>query len=446
MKQLLLCLVWCLPWSLMGAPAERQDVNFLVITADDMNWNSVGCFGSPMEGITPSLDRLAGQGMRFAQAHVASTVCMSSRNAINSGRLPHRSGGEGFHHFRLSDISTIPRTSSRNGYRVGILEKVSHSTPYPDAPWDLAEEMGRNTELFYEEAGAFMEDAAKAGRQFYLVVNSHYPHQPYHTHSSEGQELSSRKGKPAWSHLGPIFHPAEVFVPEFVPDTPEVRGELADYYCSVRRCDYVAGRLIDLLEVRKIAQNTIVFFLADHGMSAPSAKGNAYPNSTRTPTIVRWPGKITPGTVDTRNFVSTMDIFPTLLDVAGIKFPGGFDGVSLLPAFAGKDLADRGDVFFTQFYAKNGNGQYNMRTALTHRYAYVFNAFYNGQRLYTTTSLSRSFFQAIVSLGKADPAWKALPEFLLHAPRNSLDHWLRLAAPLLSETCVWPMKCFSKKA
>ena len=402
--------------------AQAEPVNVLVITADDMNWNSLGCFGAEMPGTTPNIDRLASQGMRFNRAHVASTVCMPSRNALNSGRLPHRSGGEGFHHFRIPDLPTIPHTLAKHGYHVGILGKVGHSTPYADTPWALAEEVGRNTEQIAEKAAAFIDEASSMQKPFYLIVNSHDPHRPYYKYKNEGKAMPSRKGKVPNSHPSRVFKPNEVVVPGFLPDTKDVRDELAGYYCSVRRCDDVVGHVVDMLDEKGLAENTIVFYLSDHGMGAPSAKGNAYYNSTRTPMIARWTGKIEPGSVDDRNFVSSMDLFPTLLEAAGIPSPGGFDGTSLLPAFKGQALAGRSGMFFTQFYTNIGKNLFNMRTALTTDFSYTYNTFYTGEKLYSGSSLGGNFFKSMLAAGEKDPKWAERADFILRrAPEELYD-------------------------
>jgi len=402
--------------------SSAEPVNFLIITADDMNWNSVGCFGAEMPGTTPSIDRLASEGMRFNRAHVASTVCMPSRNALNSGRLPHRSGGEGFHHFRIPDLPTIPHTLTKHGYHVGILGKVAHSTPYKNTPWDHAEEVGRNTELITKKALVFMEEAGQKKKPFYLIVNSHDPHRPYYHYTSEGREMRSRKGKAPNSHPSRVFKPDEVVVPAFLPDTKDVRKELADYYCSVRRCDDLVGHLMDILEQTGLASNTVVFFLSDHGMGAPSAKGNAYLNSTKTPLVVRWPGRVKPGSVDDRNYVSSIDIFPTLLEAAGIESPGGFDGLSLLPVFAGNGLKNRDDIFFTYFYTNVGKNLFNMRTALTEDFSYTYNTFHTGAPLYSGSSLGGHFFKSMQAAGETDPKWAARADFILRrAPEELYD-------------------------
>lgn len=137
---------------------------------------------------------------------------------------------------------------------------------------------------------------------------------------------------------------------------------------------------------------------------------------------MRWPGRIKAGSVDDRNFVSILDIFPTLLDAAGLPSPVGFDGLSLLPAFRGEQLKGRGEIFFTQFYTNIGKNQFNMRTALTRKYAYTYNTFYNGERLYSGSSLGGNFFKSMLKAGRTDPKWAARAEHILRrAPEELYD-------------------------
>ena len=98
------------------------------------------------------------------------------------------------------------------------------------------------------------------------------------------------------------FDPEEVVIPEFLPDLPDVRLEIAEYYNSVRRCDDTVGRLLDVLDEAGVAENTLIMFLSDNGMAFPFAKTNCYLNSTRTPFLARWPAVIQAGRVDTEPF------------------------------------------------------------------------------------------------------------------------------------------------
>ena len=91
---------------------DDNGVNILLITADDLNWDSVGVFGSPVEGATPNLDRLAAAGMRFEHAHVMVAVCTPSRSAVMTGRYPNLSGGQGFHDLRMEGSADSARRAA----------------------------------------------------------------------------------------------------------------------------------------------------------------------------------------------------------------------------------------------------------------------------------------------------------------------------------------------
>ena len=388
--------------------------NVLILTADDMNWDSLGCTGSVVADTSPNLDRLAAEGIRFSHAHVASTACMPSRNAINHGRLPHRAGAGGFEHLRVPNLPTIPHTLTAHGYRAGIIGKVHHSTPYEGTPWDpeCNEDIGRNTEEFYTRAKAFMASCKKAKKPFYLIVNSHDPHRPYYNIDSWGKEVRSRKGKPPNSHPSKVFDPGTIVLPGFVPDHPDVRHELACYYSSVRRCDDVMGRVLDGLKELNLDEDTVVIFLSDHGMAMPAAKSNAYMNSTRTPFIVRWPGKIQAGQIDDTHFVSSLDIFPTLLELADINGIQGLDGRSIWSLTQGKKQADR-EAIHTQFYRTIGKSNLQMRTYQNTEFSYTFNAWHNGNPAYSSSSMGGSVFKTMLALGKTDAQWAERANYLL---------------------------------
>ena len=387
--------------------------NFLIITADDMNWDSVGCYGSELKGITPHLDRLAASGLRFEHAHVASTACYPSRSAITTGRRGHRSGGEGFFHLRFPNVPTVQQLLHDAGYRVGILGKVAHTTPYEDTPWDMAKEMHRNTDEFEKETAAFIDQTARAGKPFYLIVNSHDPHRPYFSADARNNEPGTIPSR--------VYQPGEIPIHPTIPDTPAVREEQAAYFSSVRRCDDVVGRLIKVLEERGLTKNTMIVFLSDHGMAVPSAKSNCYVQSTRTPFIMRWDGRIKSGQVDAKHMISTMDILPTILEAATIKNPGGMDGRSLTGLFNGGRQRDR-DHIFTQHYMKIGKPNYQMRALQNTEFCYVFNPWHNGEAVYNTSSMGGSIFAEMVRLGRNDSVWKDRSEYLLRrVPEEFFD-------------------------
>jgi len=137
--------------------------NILLITADDMGGGTPGCFGGPAE-VTPTLNRLAEEGITFGRAHVPAAVCQPSRSAIMTGRWPHRNGAEGFEPIN-DDVPVISRMLRDAGYLVGILGKVEHLQPEEKFGWDFVRGMrdlgmGRNPRAYGEASAQFMERAA----------------------------------------------------------------------------------------------------------------------------------------------------------------------------------------------------------------------------------------------------------------------------------------------
>ena len=379
--------------------------NFVLITADDMNWDAVGAFGCPTAGTTPHIDRLAAEGLRFKHGHVTIAVCQPSRSALMTGRYPHLSGGEGFYHLRYESVPILPAILRAERYDVGILGKVPHSTPYQAFQWDMARDQsdlgqGRNPEVYYQYAKNFVQDASDGDRPFFLMANSHDPHRPFYGND-----------KPEWyGELDPpavppsrAFAPEEVIVSGFLPDIPDVRLEIAEYYNSVRRCDDTVGRLLDVLDEAGVAENTLVMFLSDNGMAFPFAKTNCYLNSTRTPWVVRWPAVVQAGRVDAKHFISGIDYLPTVLDAIGVDIPDGVNGQSLLPVLRGEEQAGCEQVF-TQFHQTSARRNYPMRCVQNARFGYIFNPWSDGERAFRNESQSGRSWQAMEEAAACDPA------------------------------------------
>ena len=216
-----------------------------------------------------------------------------------------------------------------------------------------------------------------------------------------------------------MYQPNEVDIPYDLPDVPAVRKEQACYYSSVRRCDDVMGGLIDLLDSQKIAKTTMLTFLSDHGMAKPTAKSNAYPQSTSTPFIIRFPDQIQPG-VNSTSFVSALDLFPTILEWAGIEEPEGL-GTSLMPLLKG-DLSNERHDIHTQFYSIIGKKHYQMRCYQDQEFAFIYNAWANDQPIYKSSALGGEAFKAMIIAGKSDPKWKERAEFILtRSPEELYD-------------------------
>ena len=389
----------------LEAPAgdRKRRPNVVLITADDMNWDAPGCFGGRTPDITPNIDRLASAGMRFKYAHITIAVCQPSRSVLMTGRYPHRNGAEGFQPIRR-DVPTLQERLHQAGYLNGILGKVEHLAPIEKFKWDMVRDFeelgcGRDPGLYHSFAKEFFRRAAREGRPFFLMANSHDPHRPFHGSLQEKRLFAEKlKDIPAPSR---VYLEDEVEVPGFLPDLPDVRKEIAQYYSSVRRCDDTVGAIMRALRESGQAENTLVMFLSDNGMALPFSKTNCYLHSTRTPWIVVWPGKIKAGVVDARHFISGIDFMPTVLDAAGLDAPEGMDGFSFLPVLLGREQAGR-DKVFTQFHQTSARRRYPMRTVQDRRFGYIFNPWSDGKRVFKNGSQSGLTFKAMQAAARTD--------------------------------------------
>lgn len=375
--------------------------NILFITADDMEGTTPGVFGGP-QGVTPALDALAAEGAVFRRAHVAIAVCQPSRSAIMTGLWPHRNGAEGFEPIR-DGVPLLTELLGDAGYRAGILGKVNHLQPVERFGWDTVVEMkdlglGRDPARYAAEAAGFF--AAAGEGPWFLMVNAHDPHRPFH--GSEDVVRMFGEGAAVIPEPSRVFHEEEAGpVPGYLPELPDVRTEYAEYLSSARRCDDVVGAVLAELERAGRASDTLVVFLSDNGMAFPFSKANCYLQSTHTPLLMRWPGVIAAGTEVADRFVSSLDLFPTFCAAAGVE-PGETDGSSLVPAAIGHDVAGR-DSVVTVFHETAGKGRYEMRCVQDGRFGYIWNAWADGATEYRAENMAGRTWPAMVVAAAAHP-------------------------------------------
>jgi N-sulfoglucosamine sulfohydrolase len=258
-----------------------------------------------------------------------------------------------------------------------IPDRMAFDTVIPAR--DLAQ--GRGPEQYHQQARTFFKAAKEARRPFFLMANSQDPHRPF---SGSDQERTARR-QGAFPPVMDPYRPDQVPLPKFLPDLPEVRQEMAEYYTSVRRADRIVGEVLRALDEEGLADRTLVMFKSDHGMPLPFSKANVYLHSSRTPWIVRWPGVVKPGTVDDRHFVSGIDLAPTALEALGLPPMEGVDGRSFLPLLQGKTQEGR-EQGFVHFWRTSARQDYPMRSEQDRKYGYIYNAWSDGVRVYRNES------------------------------------------------------------
>lgn len=388
-------------WAQQKAPKKRP--NILMIVADDMNWDTPGCFGGAAPDITPNIDRLAAEGMRFRHAYVNISICTPSRSVILTGLFPHNNGAEGFQRIRAR-TPTLPSILSEAGYLSGTVGKplrqqeLFHwSVTYRWQGTGDENCWGRDPAVYRQFAKDFFAMAKTSNQPFFLMANSHDPHSPYGG-GKDTREFNQRE------EASRTFLPDEVKLPGFLPDLPSVRKEFAGYCTSVRRLDDMVGAVLKELANAGLVDDTIVIFLSDHGMGFPAAKFNCYVDSVRSPFIIRWPGQIKPGTIDQTHMVSSIDLQPTILESVGLPPGEVSDGRSFLPLLRGETQSNRESVY-AQFYHIHGRDALPMFSVLTKHSAYVFNPWSNGERRFGR--LRGRTFDAMEEIAETDIAMAA---------------------------------------
>ena len=370
--------------------------NLLLITVDDMSCDSIGAFGCKLPGTTPHIDQLASESLRFHYAHVQVGNCYPSRNVMFSGRYPHNTGVEGFYQIKPIKFPVLCDLMKNGGYYTAIRGKVSHSTPYQPYAWDADLTTGpTGRKLHIKDVQSYGDctlrgiNAAKAaGKPFCLNINISDPHKPF--------------WKPNDPHkVSRVFQPAEVPIPGFLFDHPDVRKELALYYSSVRRADDAVGSILQALTRSGHADETIVMFLSDHGMPLPFAKTQLYHHSTWTPWIIRWPGVTKAGSVNDSHMISAVDMLPTMLEMAGLRIPAGLDGSSFVSVIKGQEQKGREAVF--KVYNENAGGnRHPIRGLQTKTHLYLFNPWSDGTNIFRTATNGTATYRLMKKLAPSD--------------------------------------------
>jgi len=381
--------------------------NIIIVSADDLAYNSVGAFGCKVSDITPNIDKLAKEGIRFSNAHVNTPVCQPCRQSWLTGRFPHNNGAEGFEPIDY-DVLTLPEQLKSIGYINGILGKEIHHQPVERFFWDyipFRTEMdsiwrsgnSRNPSMFYEYSYRFFEMARDQNKPFFLSANSHDPHRPFV--GSHWDTLTWGDNMPPVSRQ---YTSEQVEMFGYLPDLEDVRKEVAQYYGNVYRCDQNIGAVLNALKDSGLEDNTIVIFLSDHGAAFPFSKAQCYLNSSKTPLIIKWPEKIAQGSIDTTHFVTGIDLMPTIMEIAGLPQIRELDGQSFLPLLFNEKQENR-DYAYSSFYQIFARIRYPMRCIQNKEFGYIYNFWADHQTAIRGDATGGLTWKAMIKAAETDP-------------------------------------------
>lgn len=337
-----------------GSAAEDRP-NVLWITCEDMSPN-LRCYGDAY-AVSPNLDRLAEQGVRYTHVFAPIGVCAPSRSSLFLGMYASSAGTQ---HMRCEGtlppgVEGYPWHLRRAGYYCTNNVKTDYNLKPSPGTWDQS------------SAKAHWRNR-KPGQPFFAVFNLTI------THESQIRAGAAERARRA-RELGPEgrHDPARAPLPPYHPDTPEVRRDWASYYDTITLMDRQAGAILADLEADGLADDTIVFFYSDHGAGMPRSKRWLYESSTRVPLIVRFPEKyrqLAPDAVGTTTdrLVSFVDLGPTVLSLAGVPTPDTMQGVPFLGRFQGEPRR-----YVHGFRDRMDERSDLLRTVRDRRYRYIRN-------------------------------------------------------------------------
>jgi len=286
--------------------------NILWISCEDIS-PRLGCYDDHAAN-TPNLDKLASQGVRYTNVFTSAPVCAPCRSGIITGMYQTSIGT---HHMRTSHaadnlptpyeavpphyVKTFTEYLRAAGYYCTNNVKTDYQFASPVTAWDECSNKAHYKNRPDKEA------------PFFAIFNLEMTHE-----SKNWQQPDSTD-------------PSSVEVPPYYPDNNTVRKNIARLYDNIAKLDIRVGEILKELEDEGLAENTIVFFWSDHGDGLPRAKRWLYDSGTRIPLIIRWPGYIKEG-VSSARLISSIDLGPTVLSVAGVPVPKHMQGKAFLGA------------------------------------------------------------------------------------------------------------------
>ncbi|MFX1534337.1 MAG: sulfatase [Promethearchaeota archaeon] len=327
----------------------------LIITHDTGDY--FGCYKYDIE--SPNIDKLAANGVLFTNHFCSAPQCSPSRGSILTGKMPHSNGLMGLVNrgwFLPESNQTIPKLLKKIGYSTHLIG-LQHEHDDPKA---LGYQNISDRETFplsddvIPSAIEFLRDAeeGKISQPFFCSIGFFDTHRPYiYPETVEKPPIDS------------------ITVPRYLPDTPEVRKDIADFQAAIKHVDRNIGKILDYLESCSFASNTIIIYTVDHGWAMPKAKCTLYDSGIKTALIMYWPGKIEGGR-SYPQLLSNIDLLPTILDFVGMNIPKEIEGKSFYSLLFDGKYKERESIFAELTY----HDCYNpMRAIRTKKWKYIKN-------------------------------------------------------------------------
>ncbi|MEM9718886.1 MAG: sulfatase [Bacteroidota bacterium] len=391
---------------------SQASPNIVLFLADDMAWFDAGAYGSE-QAITPNIDKLASEGMRFDNMFTSTAMCAPTRQQLYTGLWPVRNGAYPNHSWVYNSVKSIPHYFGAQGYRTALAGK-DHFGPPEAFPFERL-----STKLSTDSTFERIEEFVKrdSNQPFFLVVTSNEPHVPWNRGNVE------------------LFPSNELTIPSYLVDCRETRKEMTKYLAEINAMDEELGKCMDIIgQSSKLKENTLFIFTSEQGSQFPFGKWTCYDHGLKTAFIVRWPRKVAPGSSNDA-LTQYIDVVPTLLEAAGIDWKNvqtgavdeygnaNFDGESFMDVLTGVSSTHRKYVFgiHTTRGILDGSESYPIRSIRSDKYLYIRNlSFGSAFRNVTLVRNSERLIEPWRQIGQTDEQVMARTTFYEYRPYEEL--------------------------
>lgn len=352
--------------------AERP--NILLIIGDNWSAAHAGVMGDPTVR-TPTFDNIAREGVLFENAFCPVPSCSPTRSSLLTGRVAHQLGpAANLWGTFPRDLVVFPDLLEQAGYQVGFCSKGWGPGQYTEVGWqrnpagtdyNLPRGSGNGLSRDERQYAGFTRflDGRDQEKPFFFWLGLINPSRPT-WQDQQGRDRGLR--------------PESVEVPPWLPDVPEVREHLLDYYASIERLDEMAGRALSDLAAAGVLENTIIVYTGDNGWQLPRGLAHIYDGGTKVPLAIKEPsGWKTLRNLRRKEFVTLTDLAPTFLQWAGVDVPSNMNGRSLVPLVRNEAIDTTRDAVFLErerhANVREGDLGYPVRAIRTPDFLYVHN-------------------------------------------------------------------------
>lgn len=404
--------------------------NILWLFTDDHAYQSIGAYGGRFKemNLTPNIDRIANEGMRFDRCYVGNSICAPSRATLLTGKHSHLNGKFDNYGKFDHDQQQFQKILQRHGYQTAMVGKIHldgkmqgfdywEVLPGQGKYWDpvFVTEAGRttykgehSTDVITRNAIQWLDKKRDKSKPFMAMVHFKAPHRAWQPatrwkekfkdktfpepdtllddyegrgHAAKHQDMSILKTMTMHRDVKSEQSERQAELAEIDPEDPEALTRLKyqwymrDYLACIAGVDENIGKLLAYLDESGLAENTIVIYCSDQGFYLGEHgwfdKRFMYEESYRAPLVIKWPGVIKPGSVNS-DLVQNIDFAETFLDIAGVDAPADMQGESLVPLFKGKTPSDwRKSLYYHYYEYPSWHSVRRHEGVSTHRYKLI---------------------------------------------------------------------------